>query len=85
MQENRILAQADGERLNTQHWLLGGIGLLATLGMAAAIACAKIRDRLAAKAAAMLGELTVVDGQCQRPADPDDHRVRLYCASLCRT
>lgn len=38
MPENRILTQADGERLNPQHWLLAGIALLATFGMAAAIA-----------------------------------------------
>lgn len=38
MQENGILAQADNERLKPHHWLLGGVGILATLGMAAAIA-----------------------------------------------
>ena len=40
MQENGILTQANHERLKRQHWIVGSLGVLATLGMAAAIAIA---------------------------------------------
>ncbi|OQA33519.1 MAG: Murein DD-endopeptidase MepM [Betaproteobacteria bacterium ADurb.Bin341] len=40
MQENGILTQAHHERRKRQQWMVGSIGVLATLGMAAAIAIA---------------------------------------------
>lgn len=42
MQENEILTQARQERFKPHHWLLAGVGILTTLGMAAAIAVAPV-------------------------------------------